>query len=500
MSVTQDQETGVTDAAKPHFGAAKREYYDTKKWAMTVPAAHAQEILLNPLPVDRKRGANTPAFLKPSPAEHRLAALVKILHAVPLSREALLNRTNILSEYGHDSEWWDGVPIKLSRIVNISPSGQYDDRQEVVREAQRLMAFLDETDRAYGSVDVLANVDGIRKSRNSQIVGNFLAQWRTATWSLDPNATLMDIFRNEGTKVSQEVVEVPVFYALQISVDADIADAGLSLYEAFDDILWNGTGANDFEEVFLQKVADVFILELSRQSIEGVGLGIEIPAIWYPDRYLPSSQEQARAMQAGKAAARKEIQEIDLNIAKLSTYTAAGKPATNTSDLLKVATTYFEKSASSESASGDTSGASAIPPEKPGPDLERYNAIAQELKAVASRVEQKLKTLEDSKARAREKLLEFSKLYTSPSDDHEGPPYHKYRLCGVCAEPQIVYVLEQTKPNDENDMLSTEAEDWQWWKLSFDRRESVPVQRIVSQTCVPTNHLEKKWLVQTWHM
>ena len=483
MSVGREQETGVTDVAKPRFGAAKGEYYDTKQWAMTVPAAHAQEILLNPLPIDRKRGTYTPAFLKPSPAEHRLAALIKILHAIPLSREALLNREHTLTEYGHDSEWWDGVPIKLSRVVNISRNGQYDDTKEVIRETQRLMAFLEETDRAYGSVDVLASVDGIRRVANSQIIGKFLEQWRTATSSFDPDAALLDIFKNEGTKVSHydgEVVEIPVFYALHLNVDTDIADAGLSLYEAFDDIIWNGTGQNDFEETFLQKVADVFILEVSRQSLDGTGLGIEIPAVWYPDRYLPSSQEKARAMQAGKAAARKEIETIDQTMVKLSMYTPDGQAGMNGSDLLKAAITYFENSAASTSTSDKVGGASGVLTQESGPDLEKYMAIAQELNAVASRVEQKLNMLEESKAKACEKLLEISKLYTIPSDDPEEPPHHKYRLCGVCAEPQVVYVLEKTKPDDEDDVLCSEAEDWQWWKLSFDRRESVPVQRTVS--------------------
>jgi len=31
-------------------------------------------------------------------------------------------------------------------------------------------------------------------------------------------------------------------------------------------------------------------------------------------------------------------------------------------------------------------------------------------------------------------------------------------------------------------MLSTEAEDWQWWKLGYDRGEWEPVSRMVSLT------------------
>lgn len=396
MSIDQGQVTGVTDAADSSFGVATREYYDTKQWAMTYPAANAQEILLNPVPADRKRGPNTPAFLKPSPAEHRLPALVKILHAIPLSREALLNRNYTLPEYGHDPEWWDGVPIRIPKIVDISPEGQYNDRQEIIHEAQRLMAFLEETDRAYGSADVLANMDGIRGSRKSNIIANFLEQWRAATWRVDPNAALLDIFKNEGTRLSHygdEVTENPVFYTLQISVDGDIADIGLSLYEAFDDILWNGNGDNDFEEVFLQTVGDVFILEVSRQRDGKSGLGIDIPAVWYSDRYLPSSGEQAKAMQTGKAAAKREIENIDQTMAKLSTYTPSkvGSNPINGSRILEAATAYFQKTVSTKSTMGTTKGTAETLPQTSGPDLEEYTAIAQELEAIANRVEQKLK-------------------------------------------------------------------------------------------------------------
>ncbi len=397
MSIGQGQESGVTDAANAKFGVAKREYYDTSQWAMTYPAANAQEILLNPVPADRKRGTSTPAFLKPSPAEHRLPALIKILHAIPLSREALLNREHTLPEYGHDPEWWDGVPIRISKIVSISSDGQYSDGQEVIYEAQRLMAFLEKTDRAYGSADVLANLDDIRGSRKSSIIAAFLEHWRAATWRVDPNAALLDIFKNEGIRLSHydEVAEVPVFYSLQINIDGDIADIGLSLYEAFDDILWNGNGDNDFEDVFLRTVGDVFILEVSRQNEEKPGLGIDIPAIWYSDRYLPSSKEQAKAMQAGKAAARKEIDNIEQTMAKLLTYTPSRPESTpiNASHLLKAATAYFQKTASSRSTTEEANETSETTPKTFGPDQASCAAIAQELISVANRAEQKLKSM-----------------------------------------------------------------------------------------------------------
>lgn len=82
--------------------------------------------------------------------------------------------------------------------------------------------------------------------------------------------------------------------------------------------------------------------------------------------------------------------------------------------------------------------------------------------------------------KARAKLNEFSKLYTNPSDNPEVHPNHKYMLRGVCSLASTMYVLERTQPDDENDILSSEPTDWQWWKISFIGTDSKPVSRTVS--------------------
>lgn len=84
------------------------------------------------------------------------------------------------------------------------------------------------------------------------------------------------------------------------------------------------------------------------------------------------------------------------------------------------------------------------------------------------------------KEKAREKLNEFSKLYTKPSDNPEVHPRHKYMLRGVCSLANAMYVLERTQPDDENDILSSEPTDWQWWKIGFIGTDSKPVSRTVS--------------------
>ncbi len=69
-------------------------------------------------------------------------------------------------------------------------------------------------------------------------------------------------------------------------------------------------------------------------------------------------------------------------------------------------------------------------------------------------------------------------MYTKASGDPTEPPHHRYTLRGVSTTSSTVYVLERTKPEHEDDMLSTEAKDWQWWKITFMSNEAKPVVRM----------------------
>ena len=88
------------------------------------------------------------------------------------------------------------------------------------------------------------------------------------------------------------------------------------------------------------------------------------------------------------------------------------------------------------------------------------------------------------RTRAHEKLQEISQLYTVPADDPNQPPHEKYTLRGVSTSANVVYVLEKTKPDEEKDILSATAKDWQWWKIEYQSREVHPV---VPKASLPFN-------------
>lgn len=157
------QETGITGThtspTNPNFrDAESSQKYDPSQWALTT--TQTVEIFLEPSPVDRKRLLGEPAFLKPFNTGTNLSAALTILHSIPIAREALLAREYCHSDYGHADQWWNGQNIRMLRIINVDDETSRIPEEFV--ETQRLMAFLDQTTRAYGSIESLATMQGIQ--------------------------------------------------------------------------------------------------------------------------------------------------------------------------------------------------------------------------------------------------------------------------------------------------------------------------------------------------
>ena len=84
----------------PQFGplfmfqlkSSSKPLSNAQKWTMTLHGTFAQEIIAKPDPPDRQRAPGSPAFFKPCRGGDRLPALIKILHSIPMGREALLCR------------------------------------------------------------------------------------------------------------------------------------------------------------------------------------------------------------------------------------------------------------------------------------------------------------------------------------------------------------------------------------------------------------------------
>ncbi len=269
------QVNGVTGPSNTYFGPAGQDHYDTGKWAMTVSGPAAHEIILNPEPQNRKRRGGAPAFLKPSVSGEYLPSLITILHAIPLAREVLLMREHTLPEYGHDAEWWDGTAINAPRVINLADGPHDRESEDVIYETQRLMAFLDLTERAYGSADVLAGLRTVEDQNQDQSTSNFLRGWQQAAMVAAPDNELTHLFESTGMKVTPGASEIPQrvpFHSLDVEVDLELADKGGTLYDAIDEVLWPGVyDDEDTEETYLDTIGEVVTFRITRQDPSGKG-------------------------------------------------------------------------------------------------------------------------------------------------------------------------------------------------------------------------------------
>ncbi|KAH0562569.1 hypothetical protein GP486_002753 [Trichoglossum hirsutum] len=455
------QESGVT-----HFGPATRVHYDNSEWALTTVRSGAQEIYPNPEPVDRRRKAGEPAFLKPSPSAHMLASFVTILHSIPLARQALLCPGHLLPDYGHNDEWWDGTPIKMPRVVLLDDGLRVDrDEDEVIFETQRLLAFLTKTTRAYGSAEALANIEGVSSQNLDTIIGEFLDRWYTVARRLAPHDNLPEIFRTiaisypdfeDGDRKVQ-----PVFL-LRLDVDEN-----QTLYDVIDDALWADVD-EDREETFFEQAGEVFSISLNGPSGSQNGIGIRIPAALYLDRYMESSKSLAKEMRLKKAEMKRKIQEMERLEARLTeahSSNVQGGPF-DPRILLQAAVAQLTTPKPPPQVNGVSLGdaESAFSSQQ----HQSNNAdIAQKLKKIYETVLEKLKALDEQKEMARESLQELCTLLTQPSDDPEKSPTLRYTLRGVTTLPHITYVLLPISEGETGNTPDAISRGHQWWKVNF---------------------------------
>ncbi|KAG8532151.1 uncharacterized protein KY384_003791 [Bacidia gigantensis] len=463
------QETGVT-YGNTYFGPPTQSHYENDQWALTVPEANTQEIRLDPEPLDRKRLLGTPALLKPTTQNRDLAVLLKIFHEIPMAREALLNREYLIGDYGRDNEWWNGAPIKSLRVVNMDEDDRDRPLSDVLQETQRLMAFLDDTDRTYGSADVLATLPALEKVPEADnLVAVYLEKWMNASLDLSDDDFLCRIFGSSATKRAAEEHMLPdktPFTCPQIRVDSENADRGFSLYEAFDDLFWTNT-----DEIFLDELGEILTFEVQNHTSNSTSLGVTIPAIWYADRYLESAIPEAKIMNQRKAKIYEETQGID-DLKKLMTEVqnpSTGKTV-NTDLLLVIIAKYLTNTKEYK--------CNAMNPESDksmdaSPDLE---PLAAELAQLGKSIAEKLEVLEELKGSYSQRIMEVCSLLKGSSGDPNHQPKHKYTLRGVRTHPHSFYVLERKVFQDEDKMSSSDSSDYEWWKIQYDSSSSNPVQ------------------------
>jgi hypothetical protein len=333
------QESGIVNTNMVHFGPAIRNNYVDSQWAMIpVSTGTTQDVLPDPDPEDRKREPDTPAFLKPSVHGHRLASILTIFHEIPLAREIFLERNELLPGYGHDPDWWSGKAIGYKNTTGFSNGDSTNgslsrDERELVHEIQRTMAFLDRTERSYGSADILANLEIVRGAQCQDVETKFFEAWK---YTHEDMPTLGSIFSQgfqpkdvESDEDSENRCKDFAILDLNLPNTDDTGELE-TLYDISDKALWALSGLNVASSAYLTHVGDIITFRLIGTKSSRC---VKIPEVWYPDRYLEGSREASLEMRKRKATVRGRMNKIFALENKLKYYTLPGGKTVRTQDL-----------------------------------------------------------------------------------------------------------------------------------------------------------------------
>lgn len=399
MSLSQDfgdQESGVTRTSNTNFGRATRDHYDESSWAMTLFKPSSREVIISPDPGERKRVDNEPAFIRPSQEATYLGGLLTILHSIPLAREALLMREEVLPDYGHDPQWWNGQPINLPKIVSLEDTQGHDcDLDDVLYEAQRLMAFLDSTERAFGSCDAMASMKPVSSYDPDTGFTKFLETWQEAAVRATPGNQLATIFSSRALKRPLSALDTPIekeFVTLESFVEPE---HGQTLYDVLDRTVWSDKPGEELDDVWIDHLAEVLTIRLEASKSSAKSVDVKIPAVFYPDRYLDTCRDIARDFRSRKLEAYREVSRLSNLMNRFAVSRAAASKGLTTRETLEKAADAACLALPKNLANGVSEA--SLTPEAATAEGQR---LANELRTISRKIEEKLKG-------ERKRLLEY---------------------------------------------------------------------------------------------
>lgn len=387
----------MIDGSGIHFGPANKADYPSSQWSMVpLTATKEQEVIADVDLLSRKRNEGEPAFLKPLPDGDYLPSLITVLNSIPLGRQALLFPPHDVADYGYDPHWWTGTPIKLPETVDLQEERtQPDHVNEVIEEVQRLSAFLDRTERSYGSAEALANLralDDVQTAgllSSTKAIDRFLVAWEAGAKSLVPETHVQEIeqiFHSVASRVSPDEPEQRTnFWCLELSLSsASELSSTRSLYDAMDETIWSsdsdGTEPDHFSIV---QVADILIIRVLQSDMTVPGVNLRIPPSLYVDRYLGQNMAAAKAMRKELADCKAKIAQLEEKQTSLQTFKHTAKGVSvNAITMLETAIAALNKRASLA---------------KPGHDMRNPGLIdiEEEAQAAGSRTAQQLQEVYD---------------------------------------------------------------------------------------------------------
>lgn len=290
------QESGVTDVIDntPRFGPATRDNYENDQWSMV----RIQPQPSDPPPSARNRLSEALVFLacRQSSAQHRrhrLGLLMMILHEIPATRNFFLLLEGSSQSYGNNNQWWRGEPILPS--VDTAFEGWAANDVHLVDELKRLVAFLDSTDRSYGTADGLRLTASLKEAAWDPTVRFYESLFNSSNAQETPRMwTNVKIESSELGSRPQE------FAILEFRIPMEIPDFLCNLYGQWDWIFWlnQESALSKCPDEEVDQIASIHVpSQVLTIRVTTEGPRIEMPETLYIDRYLESNLDMARDMQ-----------------------------------------------------------------------------------------------------------------------------------------------------------------------------------------------------------
>jgi hypothetical protein len=248
-----------------------------------------------------------------STGSNHLGGLLTLLHQIPLARNILLSLGEPAATYGHHREWWNGQEIIPEHVLAKLASGEteWGEHNESLpnleTEVHRIMAFLDSTERGYGTVSALTNMINAGRGAEKQFYETIAARNNDKIQQLTQVAALCEI---QGDETTEE--EVADFGLLEMEHPRSEYSTIKTLYEALDHVMWNDALTwNEIHEgtkmAAFKQLGETLVLKVSG---EGPEVSFDIPLELYPEKYMLSRKEEAGRIQAAWAETKAQAERL----------------------------------------------------------------------------------------------------------------------------------------------------------------------------------------------
>ncbi|KAF4120829.1 ubiquitin interaction motif protein [Geosmithia morbida] len=520
------QETGVVSSStsEPHFGPANRDDYDSAQWSM-VPTSAVTAIPSSqtPPPSSRKRPEGIPALLTGQPAswygQHRLGGFLTILHGIPLARNLLLQGGSPPSSYGHNSQWWNGQEILAPHVLSQTGSddidtggavdGSFQDTPQVSgfeHEIHRLMAFLDLTERSYGSASVLATNVGSAASDMERRFYEIFGARNTA--QVAPFYTVVVITNLQGASDEDSMQDFGLIDLQNLRADYDKVK---TLYELIDCIMWSDMLNSDSPDettrmAMFREMGDILSISMGG---DGPTDRIEIPEELYPERWLESRRRDALKIQKALQKDRKEA--ATAKDAKMKLFKFLDPETAREHDKRDVAVRtkkgfgaycdYLEARGRFRTVQESGFDADKYPDYRSAPstmteaESELHRTLTEAVKFAQNSLDEgnrKMEELDQRLERIEAHIKFLGRLLTNPNKPGRPEPMRckKYLLQGITSSSEVTYICRRPKAHLIELDDAPETRD-QWWRLSFTAQDKE--QPVHAETLNFEEVMQKVW-------